>query len=387
MRQMKRYIFIAFLLFTGLSNYAQTKLSGQFTLTVDLKEVSVKPDYLYLSYNVLQNGVTKAYADSIKVVSDQVVFKGVLSEPTEARISRLSKFSKIKPQKEDFLSFYLTAEPVQIKLKGDFTNFSSNGKFDASYEEFTSFKANTLKEGYAIQVAMKGLDKEKDTARLRELSSRYTDILKQRIIKNRQFVIDFANKSPVALLALNSILPSFSYSPAAADSLYNLLSKSYRESPSGQHIGKQIETFKSTGVGQKAMDFTLPDTLGKLVSLSSYRGKYVLLDFWASWCVPCRAESPALIAGYEKFKDKNFTILQVSVDEEKAKAAWLKAISTDHVSQWSHVSDLKGIKNHAAVLYGVTRIPQNFLIDPSGKIIAKNLRGEALVKTLQELIR
>lgn len=384
---MKRNIFIAILLFVGLASYAQTKLVGPFNLTVDLKEVTAKPDYLYIYYKVMQNGVVQQHYDSVKVVSDQVVFKGELTEPVEARISRLSISSKIKSQSDDFLVCYIVPEIMQIKLKGSFADFSSSGKYDASYRTFIDARTNSLKKGADMQLAMKGLDKKKDTIALKTLSLKYTEVLKQRLLTNKQFVIDFAKKSPVALLAFGSILSSFSYSPAAADSLYNQLSKSYQELPAGQYIKKQIETFKSADIGQKARDFTLPDTSGKMISLSSYRGKYVLLDFWASWCVPCRAESPALRAGFEQFKDKNFAILQVSVDDERAKGAWLKAIATDQVSQWSHVSDLKGIKNQAAILYGITKIPQNFLIDPSGKIIAKNLRGEELAKKLQELIK
>ncbi|SDL75071.1 Peroxiredoxin [Pedobacter sp. ok626] len=384
---MKKKIFIIILLLAGMSSYGQTKLFGPFNLTVDLKEVSVKPDYLYIFYKVLQNGVVQQHYDSVKVVSDLAVFKGELAEPVEARISRLSMSSKIKSQVEDFLVCYIVPGIMQIKLKGSFADFSSNGKFDASHSAFMVARTTSLKEGYDIQSAMRKLDKKKDSIALHSLSSKYAEILKRRVLTNKQFVIDFAKKSPVALLAFGSILSSFSYSPAAADSLYNQLSKSYQELPAGQYIRKQIETFKSADIGQKSRDFRLPDTSGKMISLSSYRGKYVLLDFWASWCVPCRAESPALRAGYEQFKDKNFAILQVSVDDERAKGAWLKAIETDRISQWTHVSDLKGIKNYAAVLYGITRIPQNFLIDPSGKIIAKNLRGEELAKKLRELIK
>ena len=123
---------------------------------------------------------------------------------------------------------------------------------------------------------------------------------------------------------------------------------------------------------------------GKTVTLSSYKGKYVLVDFWASWCGPCRGENPNVLAAYNKFKSKNFTILGVSLDENKD--AWKKAVDKDGLP-WTHVSDLKGWKSDAAAIYSVHSIPANFLIDPTGKIIAKSLRGAELDSKLAELLK
>lgn len=131
-------------------------------------------------------------------------------------------------------------------------------------------------------------------------------------------------------------------------------------------------------------EFSLPDTAGVSVSLSDFRGKYVLLDFWASWCPPCRKENPNVVNAFQQYKDKNFTIVGISLDKDKAK--WQKAIADDHLT-WAHVSDLKYWDSEIPALYGVRGIPANVLLDPNGVIIAKNITGEDLQNTLKEVIK
>jgi peroxiredoxin len=143
-------------------------------------------------------------------------------------------------------------------------------------------------------------------------------------------------------------------------------------------------TKEKIAVGNMAPDITMPDTDGNPFSLSMLRGKYVLVDFWASWCGPCRGENPNVVAAYNEFKDKNFTVLGVSLDEKKE--AWLKAIKEDKLD-WKHISDLQYWNSAAIELYGFDGIPFNVLVDPEGKVIATDLRGEDLINQLQKVLK
>ncbi len=165
----------------------------------------------------------------------------------------------------------------------------------------------------------------------------------------------------------------------------NSLKPSALENMYGNFLKQTVAETKINAVGSMAADFTQADTSGVPVSLSSFRGKYVLLDFWASWCGPCRQENPNVVANYQKFSPKNFTVLGVSLDRPGQKDKWLQAIYKDNLT-WTHVSDLQFWNNAVAQQYRVQGIPQNFLIGPDGKILAKNLRGPALEQKLCEVL-
>jgi len=167
--------------------------------------------------------------------------------------------------------------------------------------------------------------------------------------------------------------------------LYDGLSARLQHTEDGKRLADKIETARKTGIGATAPDFTQNDTSSKPVKLSDFRGKYVLLDFWASWCGPCRKENPNYVKAYQLYKGKNFTLLSVSLDRPGEKDAWLAAIRKDSL-EWTQVSDLKYWYNEVAKLYDIRAVPQNFLIDPNGKIIARNLRGEDLLNKLNELL-
>ncbi len=206
----------------------------------------------------------------------------------------------------------------------------------------------------------------------KKLQQRQYDLYKQVILNNL---------GKISSLLIAERLPMDQYLDVHLKLAQSL--EPYKANPYVRQYIVNVNSAAKTKIGSIAPDIALPNPDGDTVKLSSLRGKYVLIDFWAAWCRPCRAESPNLVEAYNKYKDKGFTIYSVSLDNNKQ--SWINAIKSDQLGQWTHVSDLKGWRSSAAELYGVNSIPANFLIDPEGKIIAKNLRGKALEQKLQQI--
>ncbi|OUJ72146.1 redoxin domain-containing protein [Hymenobacter crusticola] len=189
--------------------------------------------------------------------------------------------------------------------------------------------------------------------------------------------------NPYSLYVLESYVGPMPQASSYA-ALFGALDPSVRSSPYGKVMQQRIEQLQRVAIGAVAPDFSQANPDGKQLKLSALRGEYVLIDFWASWCAPCRQENPNLVKLYNAYKAKGFTVLGVSLDNAQQRAAWLKAIDQDSLP-WPQVSSLTK-PNPVALTYGVNAIPQNFLLDPQGRILAVNLRGEELSKKLAELL-
>lgn len=315
--------------------------------------------------------VSKTPLGTAKVVAGKFLLKGTIQEPLLVNLGYQGNPLK--------LFIFLDNSKVTIAGKSDSLNFAKVSG-SQTHEQFIKFNRefNPLFERLSVLANDINSRKPDPDGKIR---AEY-DALISYIQNKGDAFIDEAPASPVSpLVAL--ILTQLNPDVSITEARYNKLKPESQNGFYGKILAGNVVGARVGAVGSDAMEFVQNDVDGKPVTLSSFRGKYVLIDFWASWCRPCRMENPNVVEAFNKFKAKNFTVLGVSLDRDKN--AWLKAIDDDHLT-WTHVSDLKYWSNEVAQKYRVESIPQNFLIDPNGKIVAKNLRGEELQSKLAQLL-
>lgn len=221
----------------------------------------------------------------------------------------------------------------------------------------------------------------KDQQKVKEIQAKYQEIASKYYDRVAAVMVEKSPSLAVINLLQSNVLDKDKY----YNTYVQVAQKLKKEWPDYSHAAdfiQYVDKLKLTAIGQPAPEIALPNPQGQVVKLSSMRGKYVLVDFWAKWCGPCRAENPNVVRAYQKYKDKGFTVFGVSLDRNKED--WLQAIQEDHLT-WTHVSDLKYWQSEAAKTYNITGIPFSVLLDPNGVIIGKNLRGAALDAKLEEI--
>ncbi|WP_338869683.1 TlpA disulfide reductase family protein [Spirosoma sp. SC4-14] len=376
---MKTISWVAIVSLSPLLVWAQ---GGSYTIQGKLNAVQA-PAKAYLRYPV--NGTVKM--DSATIQNGSFAFKGTTETPVKGTLlvdKQGQGFSNRRPIPA--ISIYLEPGVITVSSPDSLKNAEISGtplnvdnqKLELALKP-SQEKMDLLMKEYRSATPAQRSRKEFEES----IDKRYEAIEAEKKGLYEQFI----KSMPQSLVSLDALKQFGGYTPEYNEvkPIFDGLSDAVKTSRAGEEYAATLNRIKATSIGELAPDFMQADTAGKMVALHDFKGKYVLVDFWASWCGPCRAENPNVVKNYNEYKGRNFTVLGVSLDRPTAKEAWLRAIHKDNLT-WTHVSDLKFWDNEVARQYNIRAIPQNFLIGPDGKIVAKNVRGEALGKKLAEVL-
>jgi|SRR5690606_15011180 len=369
---MKNRLYILFFLLSVGQAFGQTS----FTISGYGKKLQ-EGDTLYLSYVEKGNHIL----ESTTAVNQRFSFTGVVKHPTKANIYRNENPEVVEFTTES-VSIYLEPGDIKIISPDTLTGAEISG---TPLNDTLQLLHRQLATVWKRMKSIKDPDlfdetEKKDTALLqhnkRELDKAYYE--------GADVQLAFANQYPNSYVSLDILhqLSRINTYIFKVEKVYNKLAESLKNTEKGKTISERIKKKSQVMAGMKAIDFSMENTDGKIIRLFEFEGKYLLLDFWASWCGPCREEHTNLINAYQHYRDRGFAILSVSIDTDKNK--WKEAIEKDGIT-WTQVSDLKGHKGDVYLKYGITSIPANFLIDPDGVVIAKDLKGEFLNRELEKL--
>jgi len=312
--------------------------------------------------------------DSVALAKGEFNFKGKIGLPEMWYINM--------NEKQIFVPLFVENADIQVKIYVDSVD-KSEITGSATHDQYKSYLAGNdslNKQMEIIYVQWKAAKESNDTLAMTRIDSLSGEIDKQ--LKKK--LVDFAKNNPQTVVSPYIIIRNaWQFDLPDLEEIAVVFDTSLNGSVYTKALKKRIDILRSVQIGQIAPDFTMNDSLGKPVTLSSLKGKVLLVDFWASWCSPCRAENPNVVKAWKDFNKKGFDVLGVSFDNNREK--WINAIKSDGLT-WNHVSDLKGWGNAAGKIYGVNSIPANVLLDRDQKIIGRNLRGEELLKKLTEVL-